>query len=97
MLFLDLTVYQIHTGTHPFLGPKREETGTVTQSKKAKSDAVNNAATAGVGASMLKDSKMANAHAPGNTKPGRESRGSSLQFMNLNGVPIPFFGPKSTD
>jgi hypothetical protein len=27
----------------------------------------------------------------------RESRGVSIQFMNLNGVPIPFIGPKSMD
>ncbi|KAG9194582.1 hypothetical protein G6011_04617 [Alternaria panax] len=28
---------------------------------------------------------------------GRELRGVSIQFMNLNGVPIPFLGPKSMD
>jgi hypothetical protein len=28
---------------------------------------------------------------------GRESRGVSIQFMNLNGVPIPFLGPKSME
>ncbi|KAB2111792.1 hypothetical protein AG0111_0g64 [Alternaria gaisen] len=27
----------------------------------------------------------------------RELRGVSIQFMNLNGVPIPFLGPKSMD
>jgi len=28
---------------------------------------------------------------------GQKSGGSSIQWMNVNGVPIPFIGPKSTD
>jgi hypothetical protein len=53
-------------------------------------------------ARMIRQQNKTNSGASNNAagariEAGRESRGTSIQFMNLNGVPIPFFGPKSTD
>lgn len=55
-----------------------------------------------VQAGTMTEGKKAHTYAPDTAartrvEAGQESGGISIQWMNVNGVPIPFIGPKSTD